>query len=102
PSATIPELSFGTSSNGRTADSGSAYRGSNPCVPVQNKTKDLYEKTILETTGRFVRCAPECAPFLHRAGFLGLTGVFLGAQSVNREVSRLRGDILEKTRIEPA
>src|SRR5262249_21891328 len=25
----------GTSSNGRTADSGSAYRGSNPCVPVR-------------------------------------------------------------------
>src|SRR3982751_3874361 len=25
---------FGTSSNGKTADSGSAYRGSNPCVPA--------------------------------------------------------------------
>src|SRR5688572_23579728 len=26
---------FGRSSNGRTADSGSAYRRSNPCLPVQ-------------------------------------------------------------------
>jgi hypothetical protein len=31
---------FGRSSNGKTADSGSAYRGSTPCLPV-NKTKDL-------------------------------------------------------------
>ena len=28
------ELFTGTSSNGKTADSGSAYRGSNPCVPA--------------------------------------------------------------------
>src|ERR1022692_3480265 len=27
---------FGTSSNGKTADSGSAYRGSNPCVPANS------------------------------------------------------------------
>ena len=27
-------LNIGRSSNGRTADSGSAYRGSNPCLPA--------------------------------------------------------------------
>src|SRR5262249_49908819 len=32
-------FSFGASSNGRTADSGSAYRGSNPCVPVPSQIK---------------------------------------------------------------
>ena len=30
------EVLLGRSSNGRTADSGSAYRGSNPCLPANS------------------------------------------------------------------
>src|SRR5215472_8240570 len=30
---------FGRSSNGKTADSGSAYRGSSPCLPARNTMK---------------------------------------------------------------
>src|SRR4051794_25763099 len=34
PGFCYDKRNVGTSSNGKTADSGSAYRGSNPCVPA--------------------------------------------------------------------
>src|SRR5262245_41578515 len=38
PFSSLPPqvVDSGRSSNGRTADSGSAYRGSNPCLPVKS------------------------------------------------------------------
>jgi hypothetical protein len=36
-------FNVGTSSNGKTADSGSAYRGSNPCVPAKNARHTAFD-----------------------------------------------------------
>ena len=55
-------LPFGESSRGKTADSGSAYRGSNPLSPaitqIADRETNRYQKQTSETDVR-IRCQTE-------------------------------------------
>src|SRR5436190_22774733 len=42
---------IGTSSNGKTADSGSAYRGSNPCVPAKHPRRPHLDRYLMVMLG---------------------------------------------------
>ena len=54
---------IGTSSNGKTAASGSAYRGSNPCVPaksIQHFSRNVREEWSVRTRGNKAGVLVDC------------------------------------------
>src|ERR1700688_644511 len=50
-------LLAGRSSNGKTADSGSAYRGSNPCVPAKSNSRAEENEPVLSASIRYLMTA---------------------------------------------